>query len=155
FAFSLDSHRLGVEGSNYFSAILTFEEHPMYQKEWEILIVDDDPDVLQVSKLAMKNFKVYDQPLKIYTCKSKAEAIELFETKGSFVPAWAVAFIDVVMETEKAGLEVCQYIREHGNSTMQLYVRTGQPGVAPERSVIDKYDINGYFTKAELTEDKL
>jgi hypothetical protein len=27
--------------------------------------------------------------------------------------------------------------------------------VAPERSVIDRYDINGYFTKVELTEDKL
>jgi hypothetical protein len=71
-------------------------------------------------------------------------------------PNVAVAFIDVVMESDTAGLELCQYIRETmGNKTAQLFIRTGQPGVAPEREVIDRYDINGYFTKAEATEDKL
>jgi hypothetical protein len=68
----------------------------------------------------------------------------------------AVAFIDVVMESDTAGLELCQHIREEqGNKLTQLFIRTGQPGVAPERAVIDRYDINGYFTKAEATEDKL
>jgi hypothetical protein len=67
-----------------------------------------------------------------------------------------VAFIDVVMETDTAGLELCDYIREGmGNKLTQLFIRTGQPGVAPERDVIDRYDINGYFTKLETTEDKL
>ena len=28
----------------------------MFFKEWTILLVDDEPDVLAVSKLAMKNF---------------------------------------------------------------------------------------------------
>jgi hypothetical protein len=60
------------------------------------------------------------------------------------------------METDHAGLELCHYIREDlKNKFMQLYVRTGQPGVAPERSVIDRYDINGYITKVDATEDKL
>ena len=31
-------------------------------KEWEILLVDDEPDVLSVSKLAMQNFDVYGRP---------------------------------------------------------------------------------------------
>jgi hypothetical protein len=38
---------------------------------------------------------------------------------------------------------------------IQLFVRTGQPGVAPEREVIDRYEINGYIAKVEATEDKL
>ena len=60
------------------------------------------------------------------------------------------------METDTAGLELCEHIRETmGNKVVQLFIRTGQPGVAPERDVIDHYDINGYFTKAEATEDKL
>jgi hypothetical protein len=68
----------------------------------------------------------------------------------------AIALIDVVMETDQAGLELCQYIRETlNNRVTQIYVRTGQPGVAPEREVIDRYDINGYFTKVEATQDKL
>jgi CheY-like chemotaxis protein len=127
----------------------------MFQKEWEVLLVDDDPDVLSVTKLAMKNFTVYGLPLKIHACSSKAEAVALLKTKGDFIPTIAVAFIDVVMETDHAGLELCQYIREHGNDMIQIYIRTGQPGVAPERAVIDQYNISGYFTKVELTEDKL
>ena len=47
----------------------------MFFKEWVVLLVDDEPDVLSVSKLAMRAIKVYDLPLKIYTAASKAEAI--------------------------------------------------------------------------------
>jgi CheY-like chemotaxis protein len=130
----------------------------MFEKEWPILLVDDDPDVLAVSTLAMKNFRVDGRPVKLFTAKSKAEAINLLETSLSsrFFAYVAVAFIDVVMETDTAGLELCRYIREtQHNRLTQIFIRTGQPGVAPERTVIDRYDINGYFTKVELTEDKL
>ncbi len=34
-------------------------------------------------------------------------------------------------------------------------MRTGQPGHAPEKEVIDEYDINGYKEKTELTAQKL
>jgi hypothetical protein len=107
----------------------------------------------------MKNFTVYGLPLRLHTAESKAEAVELLKTtlgtQAGSSPL-AVAFIDVVMETDTAGLELCEYMRE----TMklrhtQIFVRTGQPGVAPERAVMDRYDISGYFTKVETTEDKL
>jgi CheY-like chemotaxis protein len=134
----------------------------MFNESWPVLIVDDEPDVLQLSKLIMQDFTVYGLPLKLYTAESKAQALDLIHKE--LIPALstitppnvAVAFIDVVMESDTAGLELCQYIRETmGNKTAQLFIRTGQPGVAPEREVIDRYDINGYFTKAEATEDKL
>jgi len=132
----------------------------LFEKEIPVLLVDDDPDVLAVSKLAMKNFEVFGLPITTYTATSKADAIELltsrFALQAQVGAKLNVAFIDVVMETDTAGLELCDYIRNTlGNRFTQLYVRTGQPGVAPERSVIDQYDINGYFTKAEATEDKL
>jgi CheY-like chemotaxis protein len=130
----------------------------VFEKEWPILVVDDDQDVLSVSKLAMKNFHVDGRPIRLFTATSKEEAIGLLTSSlsGRLFPYVAVAFIDVVMETDTAGLELCQFIRETQRNRMtQLYIRTGQPGVAPERSVIDRYDINGYFTKVELTEDKL
>ena len=123
---------------------------------FNILLVDDEPDVLSISKLAMRNFTALDLPLNIQTATSKAETIELLNQEQSPYYQLAVAFIDVVMETDTAGLELCQYIREvMKNRRSQLYIRTGQPGIAPERAVIDKYDISGYFTKAEMTEDKL
>jgi len=128
----------------------------MFQKEWEVLVVDDDPDVRAVSRLALRSVKVYGVPLKIHTCGSMAEAVELFNTKADLLPSLAVALIDVVMETDTAGLDLCRFVREERkNPLTQLFIRTGQPGVAPERAVIDRYDINGYFTKAEATEDKL
>jgi len=131
----------------------------MFQKEWNILVVDDEPDVLSVSRLAMRNFTVYGTPIHIHAAQSKAEAVELLKTTllhGSRLSNLAVAFIDVVMETDQAGLELCQFIREEQKDKLtQLFVRTGQPGIAPERDVIDRYDINGYFTKVEATEDKL
>lgn len=128
----------------------------MFFKHWPVLLVDDEPDVLTVSRLAMKNFDVYGLPLKIYTVESKAEAIQLMHDNVEVGCSLAVAFLDVVMETDSAGLELCEYIRnDMGNKLTQIYVRTGQPGVAPERQVIDRYDINGYFSKVEATEDKL
>ena len=134
----------------------------MFNTSWPILIVDDEPDVLQLSKLVMQDFTVYGLPVELHTAGSKAEAIELMKTELVPVlpsvpaPRAAVAFIDVVMESDTSGLELCEHIRDTmGNKVVQLFIRTGQPGVAPEREVIDHYDINGYFTKAEATEDKL
>jgi CheY-like chemotaxis protein len=132
----------------------------MFQKEINVLAVDDEPDVLSVTKLALRSMKVGGLPLRVHTATSKAEAIELLngplgsQVRG--ISRIAVAFIDVVMETDHAGLELCQYIRETmRNKITQIYVRTGQPGVAPERAVIDRYDITGYVSKVEATEEKL
>ena len=110
----------------------------MFEKEIPVLLVDDDPDVLAVSRLAMKNFEVFGLPITLYTAGSKAAAIELLESRFALkAQAGAklnVAFIDVVMETDTAGLELCDYIRNTlGDRFTQLYVRTGQPGIAPER----------------------
>jgi CheY-like chemotaxis protein len=128
----------------------------MFFKHWPVLLVDDEPDVLAISRLVMKNFEVYGLPLKIYTACSKQEAIWLINDDVEVGCSLAVALLDVVMETERAGLELCDYIRSHlGNKLTQIYIRTGQPGIAPEREVIDRYEINGYFTKVEATEDKL
>ena len=132
----------------------------MFQKSWDILLVDDEPDVLSVSKLAMKKFKVFQLPIKIFTATSKKEAIKMvandFTTHDGLSTSLAVAFIDVVMESDTAGLELCRSIREEmDNYLTQIFIRTGQPGIAPEREVIDDYEISGYISKFDATEDKL
>jgi CheY-like chemotaxis protein len=130
----------------------------MFQTEWPVLLVDDDPDVLAVSKLAMKSFEIDGVPIRLFTATSKEEAVKLLSGPlgSTALPYISVAFIDVVMETDHAGLDLCRYIREtQMNRITTIYVRTGQPGIAPERDVIDRYDINGYFSKVETSEDKL
>jgi CheY-like chemotaxis protein len=130
-----------------------------FNTQFNILAVDDEPDVLSLTKMLLRDVEVYGLPVHVETAQSKAEAIEIFNrynSPGSPQQMISVAFIDVVMETEHAGLELCDYIRnEMNNYVTQLFIRTGQPGTAPEREVIDKYDINGYFTKTELDETKL
>jgi CheY-like chemotaxis protein len=132
----------------------------MFFREWNVLVVDDEPDVLAVTKLALLDVEVYGLPLTIHTAKSKAAAIELLNTtlavKDISGSSMTVGLIDVVMESQHAGLELCEHIRTVlKNQSAQLYIRTGQPGVMPERTVIDRYDISGYFTKVEMTEQKL
>ena len=131
----------------------------MHLTEFHVVLVDDEPDVHEITRLALRKFRVYGLPIRLHSAASKAEGIELMNslTLGrADISLASVALIDVVMETDHAGLELCAYIRDvMKNRRMQLYVRTGQPGVAPERSVIDQYDIQGYLAKSEATEDKL
>src|SRR4029077_20914622 len=83
---------------------------------------------------------------------SAAEGRELMRNN----PNVAVLLLDVVMETDDAGLSLVDYIRnELKNETVRIILRTGHPGQAPERRVIVDYDINDYKAKTELTADKL
>ncbi len=60
------------------------------------------------------------------------------------------------METHDSGLQVVRYIREDlRDRKVQIILRTGQPGEAPEESVIINYEINDYKLKIELTRQKL
>jgi len=64
--------------------------------------------------------------------------------------------VDVVMESEHAGLDLVRHVREElDNRLVRIVLRTGHPGQAPERDVIRGYDINDYKEKTELTAHKL
>jgi response regulator RpfG family c-di-GMP phosphodiesterase len=120
---------------------------------WHILVVDDEPSVHDVTRLTLGRLEVFDQPLKLHSAYSAAEARELLEgTDLNF----CMAFIDVVMETQNAGLELVQWIRKDlDDNEIRLVLRTGQAGMAPESDVIRQYDINDYRAKTDLTAQSL
>lgn len=119
---------------------------------WKILVVDDEPDVLAITKLNLKTFCFDGRGLIFFTATSGREAREIIKQE----PDMAVAIVDVVMETDDAGLKLVDYIRkELNNGFIRLIIRTGQPGHAPERHVIDHYDIDDFKDKSELTAIKL
>ena len=63
---------------------------------------------------------------------------------GNYGANFVLALIDVVMESDQAGLELIQYIRNVlRNDAIRLYIRTGQPGKAPYREVLNRLDIDG------------
>ncbi len=121
-------------------------------KTWKVLIVDDEVDVLSVTKLALFDFKHMNRGLEFIEAKSKTEAILKLQEHQDI----AVAFIDIIMEEKDSGLKLVKYIRDDLNNYMtRIVIRTGQPGEYPERELIQKYEINDYKSKDELTEDKL
>lgn len=127
------------------------EEKPI-EASWKILIVDDEIEIHNITKLALKEFTFENKLIKFISAYSGKEAKEMIQAH----PDIALILLDVVMETEEAGLEVVKYIRDIlDNQIVRIILRTGQPGQVPEDVVIVSYDINDYKTKTELTNKKL
>jgi response regulator RpfG family c-di-GMP phosphodiesterase len=120
--------------------------------EWKVLIVDDDQEIHTVTMITLKRFKFLGKSVKFLNAYSAKEGKEMLSDNSDI----AVAFIDVVMEEDDAGLKLIHFIRkELKNQLVKIILRTGQPGFAPERSVVVNYDINDYKEKTELTSQKL
>lgn len=121
-------------------------------RPWRVLVVDDDPDVHAVTRLALRNVSFKGRALELLSAHSGAEGFRLLSSSDDI----ALVLLDVVMETEDAGLVLARRIREElGNHTVRVVLRTGQPGQAPEQQVIIDYDINDYKSKTELTTQRL
>ncbi|WP_160169818.1 EAL domain-containing response regulator [Marinospirillum insulare] len=119
---------------------------------FKVLIVDDDEDIHLATRLTLKNMRFKGRRLEFIDAYSGEEAYYLLQTH----PDTAVMLLDVVMETEQAGLNLIGQIRHHlGLQSLRIILRTGQPGYAPELQTVARYDINDYKTKTELTHDKL
>lgn len=119
---------------------------------WKVMLVDDDPDIIQVTRLSLRNFAFSGGTLEILEANSAAQAIEILHEHHDI----AVFIVDVVMETDHAGLDLVEYIRNTmRNQISRIIISTGQPGLAPERYVIDNFDIDNYLTKTELTSQNL
>ncbi|MFH1139846.1 MAG: SpoIIE family protein phosphatase [Pseudomonadota bacterium] len=120
--------------------------------KWKLLIVDDEPEVHQVTQLVLADYSFDASGLIFLNAYSGGEAVDLIQKH----PDTAVVLMDVVMETDQAGLDAVHHIRENlGCRMARIILRTGQPGHAPERRVILDYDINDYKAKSELTSQKL
>jgi signal transduction histidine kinase len=121
-------------------------------RKWKIAVIDDDPAVHEGTRFALSDYELRGQTLEILSAYSAAEGRILMRDH----PDVAAVLLDVIMETDAAGLDLVEYIRnELHNETVRIILRTGQPGQAPERRVIVQYDINDYKAKTELTADKL
>lgn len=133
--------------------LLEDADSPSGEREpWKMMVVDDEPAVHQATKLALKSFVFEGKPIALIHAYSGGEAQQLISEH----PDVALILLDVVMETNDAGLEVVRYIRDRlNNKRVQIILRTGQPGEAPEESVIRKYEINDYKLKVELTRQRL
>ncbi len=119
---------------------------------WRVLVVDDDPDIHAATRLALSDFHFEGQSLDIVSAFSGASARTLLQQE----PPFALAIVDIVMESELAGLDLVQWIRRSlGDHCLRIVMRTGQAGHLPEEAVIRDYDIDDFKEKSEMTAPKL
>lgn len=119
---------------------------------WKVLIVDDEEEIHRLTHIILDDFTFEKKKLTFLSAFSGTEAIEMIRDN----PDIALILLDVVMETDDAGLNVVRYIREElKNIFVQIVLRTGQAGQAPQQEVISEYEINDYNSKVELTSVKM
>jgi signal transduction histidine kinase len=119
---------------------------------WKVMLVDDEPDIHAVLRMALQDVDVQGRRLQLIDAHSATEAKACLDAH----PDIALILLDVVMESEQAGLDLVRHIRqERGNRSVQIVLVTGQPGYAPQRKVVTDYAIDGYRLKSELTADKI
>jgi diguanylate cyclase (GGDEF)-like protein len=119
---------------------------------WKVLIVDDEVEVHKITQLALEDFSFDNKRLNFLSAYSGADARQIMIEN----PDVAVTLLDVIMESDDAGLATAKYIRETlQNRATRIILRTGQPGQVPERQAIVDYDIDDYKTKTEFTAQKL
>ncbi len=137
-------------------ALVFADEHLASRVEprepWLVLVVDDEPEVHAVTRLALADLRIDGRPLALLSANDGLAARAILQTR----PELALVLLDVVMESEHAGLELARWIREQlGNTRVRVVLRTGQPGSAPEQQVMLEYDINDYRSKTEVTAQRL
>ncbi|MDM7456835.1 MAG: EAL domain-containing protein [Tepidimonas sp.] len=117
-----------------------------------MLVVDDDQDVHAATDFALADTRLLGRPIELLHAHSAQQARTLLAHDRDL----AVILLDVVMETPDAGLGLVQHIRHDlGMTTTRIVLHTGQPGHEPEHETLQRYDINDYQSKGEVTRHRL
>lgn len=115
---------------------------------WRLLVVDDEPSVLEVTQMVLGRHCCSGRPLALTMAQSAAEARDILARD----PDFALALVDVVMETEHAGLDLIDHIRRDLHlDALRVIVRTGQPGLVDKKTVLSRWAVNDYWLKTELS----
>lgn len=140
-----------VKGHSVFDSFIE-DCRVSFLPSWKILIVDDEIDVHRMTRLVLEELKFEGRSIDFISAYSAGEAREIMYKHRDI----AMVFLDVIMETESAGLELVNYIRnELGNLSTQIVMRTGHSTQMTDEELITGYGINNCKSKLELTNDKL
>lgn len=119
---------------------------------WQILVVDDDPDIHTATRLALDGLRYAGRDLQVLRAESAGRAREVLAAHRDV----ALVLLDVVMESDAAGFDVVRFIREElKNDLVRIVIRTGQPGAEATRDLVARYKVDDYRTKLEMTFEHL
>lgn len=105
-----------------------------------------------ITRAVLKGFEFEGKNFELIHAHSSMESKSILEENDDT----ALILLDIVMETDDAGLVFVEYVRNVlENKLVRIVLRTGQPGQAPIRDIVISLDIDDYKEKTELTVDKL
>ncbi|WP_454917610.1 EAL domain-containing protein [Xanthobacter sediminis] len=117
-----------------------------------VLSVDDDSLFQRSVELSLAQFRYRDARVEFIKAGSAAQAAKVLAER----PEIALILLDVMMETDDAGLRLVRNIREAvGNAEVRIVLLTGQPGMAPMLPSLELLDISDYWLKTELSNARL
>src|SRR6201985_1541311 len=76
-------------------------------RKWKISVTDADHAVHEGTRFALSDYSLTGQSLEILSAYSAAEGRELMRSHNDI----AAVLLDVIMETDAAGLDLVEYIR--------------------------------------------
>ncbi|KZN12516.1 GGDEF/EAL domain-containing response regulator [Marinomonas sp. TW1] len=118
----------------------------------KVLSVEDDADYQMALMNSLSALQYDGKKVEFLKASSASEAAVVIAEN----PDIAVIFLDVVMETDRAGLGLVGTIREViGNDLVRIVLLTGQPGMMPTDNLVGQYDIDDYWCKSDLTQAHL
>lgn len=119
---------------------------------WRVLLVDDDPAVLRLTELILSGVIFDGRPLRVLTAQRGEEARALLSAN----PNVAVAVIDVIMETEQAGVELVGWMCSQPELIhTRRVIHSGQPGRQREECVQQQAEVHDYWAKGTLRAGEL
>src|ERR1051325_8030429 len=95
------------DDNDFIRVIDEIDAAPASQPTWKVAVIDDDPAVHEGTRFALYDYNLNGHGIEILSAHSAAEGRELMRAD----PNIAVILLDVVMETDDAGLRLVDYIR--------------------------------------------
>jgi CheY-like chemotaxis protein len=77
-------------------------------RRWKIAVIDDDPAVHDGTRFALGDYQLNGAGLEILSAYSAAEGRALMRAH----PDVAAVLLDVIMESDTAGLDLVEFIRQ-------------------------------------------
>ena len=112
--------------------------------KWIILIVDDEGYIHENLEVTLRDMEHAGRGVELVHAYSAYDAKKIIEER----PEVALVILDVMMESDDAGLSFVRFLREEVNNMVtRVLLYTGQSGIAPKREVSEKYIIDGYLDK--------
>jgi CheY-like chemotaxis protein len=118
-------------------------------KTWKILIVEDVPEYnnLIKAKLGLLNLDhgILTNIVQVSSAKEAKKKLKKDITFDMFL-------LDVKMETDKAGLDLTDFIKNDLNLAAKIIIITGEPNIT-EKDVFDKHEIESFIYKIDFDRD--